>query len=162
MNKLTLSKTAIAANQLLQQKALAYLSVHNVMTLATHGASGSWAAAVFYVNDQFDLYFLSAGHTQHATHIAENPKIAAAIHEDYKDWPEIKGIQLRGEAILLDGALREAAIERYLEKYPFVANSAELQPALRRVNWYRLRCDQLYMIDNSVKLGHRDLIIDNC
>ena len=143
----------------LKQKALTYLQAHNVMTLATSGADGVWAAAVFYVNDQFDLYFLSARHTRHARHIAATPRVAATIQEDYKDWPEIKGIQLSGEVRLLDGEAQERAIALYLKKYPFVATSAELAPALRRVNWYRLTCNTLYMIDNSLGLGHRDLVI---
>ncbi|APR05899.1 hypothetical protein [Thauera chlorobenzoica] len=40
------------------QEPLTYLQRHHVMTLATHGAGGPWAAAVFYVNDGADLYFL--------------------------------------------------------------------------------------------------------
>ena len=144
----------------LEHKALGYLAAHNVMTLATHGAEGLWAAAVFYVTDRFDFYFLSAGHTRHAKNIAANQMIAATVQEDYKDWPEIQGIQLSGIVTLLSGEAREKAIALYLEKYPFVAQSAELQPALRRVNWYRLRPNCLYMIDNRLKLGHRDLVID--
>ena len=143
----------------LERKAIDYLAAHNVVTLATQGDKGLWAAAVFYVNDGFALYFLSAAHTRHAQNIVVNPAVAATVQEDYKDWPDIKGIQLSGEVTLLVGEPRESAIELYLEKYPFVANSAELRPALRRVNWYRLRPSCLYMIDNSLGLGHRDLII---
>ena len=144
----------------LERKAINYLAAHNVVTLATQGANGLWAAAVFYVNDRFDLYFLSAGHTRHAQNIAANAAVAATVQEDYKDWPDIKGIQLSGDVERLSGARQEKAIALYLEKYPFVANSAELRPALPRVNWYRLRPHCLYMIDNRLGLGHRDLIID--
>ncbi|HSM59091.1 MAG TPA: pyridoxamine 5'-phosphate oxidase family protein [Candidatus Sulfomarinibacteraceae bacterium] len=142
----------------LKQAVLDYLDAHQVMTLATQGEDGVWAAAVFYANDEFDFYFLSAGHTRHATHIAAEPRIAAAIHEDYRLWREIKGVQMEGAAQQLGGARREAAIDRYLQKFPEVSREVTLADALRRVNWYRLRPDQLYFIDNSKGFGHRDRI----
>ena len=76
--------------------ALDYLAGHHVMTLATYGPEGLWAAAVFYANDGFQLYFLSAGHTRHARNMAASPQAAATIQEDYADWAAIKGIQLEG------------------------------------------------------------------
>ena len=43
----------------LRQTALEYLRAHRTMTRATAGKAGPWAAAVFYVNDGFDLIWLS-------------------------------------------------------------------------------------------------------
>jgi uncharacterized protein len=129
------------------------------MTLATHGPLGLWAAALFYASDQFDFYFLSAGHTRHAQNIAASPQTAATIQEDYRDWPAIRGIQLEGETVLLTDAAREAAIALYQQKYPFVADDPALQAALQRVNWYRLRPTALYYLDNSRGFGHRDQIV---
>ena len=51
-------------------QALAYLAAHHVVTIATHGPLGLWAAAVFYANDGFRLVFLSAGHTRHAQNLS--------------------------------------------------------------------------------------------
>lgn len=90
-----------------------YLAGHNVMTLATHGPMGLWAAAVFYVNDGWQLYFLSAGHTRHATNLAASPRVAATIQEDYADWEAIKGIQLEGTVRLLEGGARALTIVHY-------------------------------------------------
>jgi uncharacterized protein len=129
------------------------------MTLATHGPLGLWAAALFYASDQFDFYFLSAGHTRHAQNLAASPQTAATIQEDYRDWPAIRGIQLEGETAPLTGAERETAIALYRQKYPFVADDPALQAALQRVNWYRLRPTALYYLDNSQGFGHRDQII---
>ncbi|MAT98386.1 MAG: pyridoxamine 5'-phosphate oxidase [Anaerolineaceae bacterium] len=127
------------------------------MTLATTGPQGVWAAAVFYVNDGFDLVFLSAGHTRHAQNITAVPHIAATIQEDYRDWQEIKGIQLEGRVSLLRDVSRETAVARYLQKYPFLAKADEkMQAALTQVNWYLLQPEKLYFIDNSLGLGHRD------
>ncbi len=68
----------------MHDKALAYLRDHNVMTLATIGAQGLWAAAVFYVNDGFTLYFLSAPTSRHSLNIESQSTVAATIQEDYK------------------------------------------------------------------------------
>lgn len=139
--------------------ALAYLAAHHVLTLATTGPEGVWAAAVFYVNDQFDLYFLSARHTRHGQNLAQNGNAAATIQEDYHDWPSIQGVQLEGEVTQLSGEAQEAAIRLYQTKYPFVSlENPAIGPALAKVNWYRLRPRRLYFIDNRLGLGHRDEI----
>jgi uncharacterized protein len=142
-----------------RQLALAYLANHQVMTLATTGSGGVWAAAVFYVNVGFDLIFLSAGHTRHAQNITAVPHVAATIQEDYKDWPRIQGIQLEGVITLLTDVSRETAVSQYQQKYPFLANAdKKMQTALIQVNWYLLKPERLYFIDNSLGLGHRDEI----
>jgi uncharacterized protein YhbP (UPF0306 family) len=138
--------------------ALDYLAGHNVMTLATFGEGGSWAAAVFYASAGFDLFFISAGHTRHGRNLAANPRAAAAIHEDYADWTAIRGIQLEGSVVQLAGDERQAAMAAYQAKYPYVASPADerMRAALPRMGWYRLRPERLYWIDNSQGLGHRD------
>jgi uncharacterized protein YhbP (UPF0306 family) len=142
-----------------RQLALAYLAAHQVMTLATSGPQGVWAAAVFYVNDGFDLTFLSAGHTRHAQNFSAVSHAAATIQEDYRDWEEIQGIQLEGKVLLLRDVSRETAVARYLQKYPFLAKADDkMQTALTKVNWYHLQPERLYFIDNSLGLGHRDEI----
>ncbi|MEJ2748018.1 MAG: pyridoxamine 5'-phosphate oxidase family protein, partial [Anaerolineae bacterium] len=140
--------------------ALAYLQQHHVMTLATKGPEGVWATAVFYVNDGFDLYFLSAEHTRHAQNMMAAPRIAATIQEDYADWSVIQGIQLAGVVKQLSGGERLRAIALYQAKFSFLAQApAVIQSAFEKVNWYRLRPYQLYFIDNSRGFGHRDEIV---
>ncbi len=137
--------------------ALQYLETHQVMTLATVGKAGVWAAAVFYVNDGFDLYFLSAGHTRHAQNFAAEPRVAATIQEDYHDWKAIQGIQLEGYVLPLTGAARDTAVFRYQKKFPFLSRpNPQIVAALVQVNWYRLQPERLYFIDNTKGLGHRD------
>lgn len=147
----------LPVSEAVRRRALDYLQQHRVMTLATQGPHGIWAAALFYVNYAFTLYFLSAGHTRHARNLAAAPRAAATIQEEYEDWPEIKGIQLEGVVEVLADAAREEAERRYREKYPFLAAAdPSIQEALSRMNWYRLTPDRLYFIDNSRGLGHRD------
>lgn len=143
----------------LRQAALAYLADHQVMTLATAGERGPWAAAVFYASKGFHLYFLSADHTRHIEDLMTDGRCAAAIQEDYRDWPEIKGIQLEGKVEQLSGAQQNQAIALYKAKFPFLmAAGAQIQTALKKVSWFRLAPDYLFFIDNSQGLGHRDLI----
>ncbi|MBE2221213.1 MAG: pyridoxamine 5'-phosphate oxidase family protein [Anaerolineae bacterium] len=126
------------------------------MTLATVGHDGVWATAVFYANINFNLFFLSAGHTRHAQNFRHQEKIAATIQEDYRDWPTIKGIQLEGIVEQLNGARQISAIAHYTQKFPFLANaSTQIAAALTKVNWYQLTPTRLYFIDNSKGLGHR-------
>lgn len=139
---------------------LSYIEQHHVLTLATMGSDGPWAAAIFYVNDMFSFYFLSAAHTRHSQNIAEHPQAAATIQEDYKDWPSIKGIQLEGVVNQLRGTERQRAVSLYEDKYPFIKTAtSQIRIALARVNWYRLLPSRLYYIDNSKGLGHRDEIL---
>lgn len=142
-----------------RRQALAYLEQHTVLSLATYGRQGVWAAAVFYANDGFDLYFLSAGHTRHGQDLDKNPRAAATVQENYSDWPAIQGIQLEGQVRLLAGEERGLAIALYRRKYAFLQNAgAALEAELEKINWYCLAPDRLYFIDNSQGFGHRDEI----
>jgi hypothetical protein len=141
----------------IRHKALDYLEQHAVITLATHGSSGLWAAAVFYASEEFDIYFISAGYTRHGQNIADNRRAAGTIQEDYHDWAAIKGIQLEGSVELLSGHDKERAIIIYAQKYPLIqADSGPIQAALEVMNWYRLTPERLYLVDNSKGFGHRD------
>jgi uncharacterized protein len=138
--------------------ALAYVAAHHVMTLATSGEDGVWAAPVFYAHHDFDLFFLSADHTRHVRHIVRNPRAAAAIHDQESDWTAIQGIQLEGIVTRLQGAARAKVIARYAARFPYISANPELSAAFTRVSWFRLRPERLYFVDNSQGLGHRDTV----
>ena len=143
----------------LRRQVLAYAERHNVMTLATLGPQGPWAAAVFYVNDGLRFYFLSSPRTRHAEDLAADPRVSATIQEDYRDWPEIQGIQLEGRCAPVEGAELALARARYGAKFPVVGRVADAPPAivaaLAKVRWYALEPEALYFIDNSVRFGYR-------
>ena len=146
----------------LRERVESYLREHHVMTLASHGDEGAWAAAVFYANDGFATYFLSSATSRHGQNLAGNPRASAAIHEDYADWREIKGIQMEGTVALLAGEAAEQARRVYGAKFPIVGNPeqapAAIAAALAKVRWYKLVPERLYFIDNSAGFGHRDEI----
>lgn len=143
----------------LRKEALTYLENHTVISLATYGPYGLWSAALFYANDMFDIYFLSAGHTRHALNIESNKRVSGTIQENYQDWESIKGIQLEGLVEKLAADDLRKAISVYTMKYPLIADNKEpVKAALSNIDWYRLTPDRLYLIDNSKGFGHRDEI----
>jgi len=145
-----------------RRRALDYLASHHVMTLATSGADGPWAAGVFYVSDGLALYFLSSPASRHGVDLAANPRVAVTIHEDYADWPQIKGIQAEGRACALAGDEEKRARALYGDKYPLVGKLAQapaaIVKAIAKVCWYRFTPRRMYFIDNSRGFGHRDEI----
>lgn len=146
----------------LSERVLAYLRAHHVMTLATHGAGGPWAAAVFYANEGFDLYFLSSPASRHGLDLAANSRAAATIQRDYADWPQIQGVQMEGVVTLLQGAPEKRARDLYGGKFPLVRGAAgmpaAIAAALNKVRWYRLAPSRLYFVDNAAGFGRRDEI----
>ena len=146
----------------LREQVQSYLREHHVMTLASQGDEGVWAAAVFYANDGFATYFLSSPTSRHGRNLVGNPRASAAVHEDYADWREIKGVQMEGSTSMLAGEEEEKARRLYGAKFPVVGNleqaPAFIVKALANVRWYKLVPERLYFIDNSVTFGHRDEI----
>lgn len=141
----------------------AYLANHHVMTLATQGSNGPWAAAVFYAWVDGALIFLSSPKSRHGANLAQDGRCAATIQEDYSDWQQIKGVQLEGRVELLHGDAAARARAAYAEKFPIAGPLALIPPAIAeafaRVSWYRLAPDRLYFIDNAKGFGHRDELI---
>lgn len=143
--------------QAVRDRALTFISQHHVVTLATSGPEGLWAAAVFYAHQLFDLYFLSSDSTRHAKNLSSSPQVAATIQDDYDDWPGIQGIQLEGTVDQLAGADLEMARNLFQERFPFLNNAPDpILSALTRVSWYRLRPEKMYLVDNTQGFGHRD------
>lgn len=139
-----------------------YLRDHNVATLATSDGAVPWAAAVFYASDSYILYFLSSPASLHCLNLAQNPRVAVTIQEDYSDWLEIKGVQIEGVASEISGGEERKARKLYGQKFPVVGMlgqaPAAIVQALAKVRWYKIVPQRFYFINNSSGLGHRDEI----
>ena len=70
----------------LKKTIIAYMEIHNTLSLATEKDGAPHAATVFYVNTGFEIYFLSSPSTRHGEHLAHNPRVSATIDEDYSNW----------------------------------------------------------------------------
>jgi hypothetical protein len=132
------------------------------MTLATCAGDIPWAATVFYASDDFELYFFSSPDSRHCQNLSVNPRVAATIQEDYKDWREIKGIQLEGKIVLVEGVLEKTkAMAVYARKYADVIKlftdpaSGPFYKAFLRVKFYRVAPEKLFYIDNQQGFGKR-------
>ena len=135
-----------------------FLARHHVMTLATQGADGPWAAALFYARDGDDLIFLSSPTSRHCRDLALQPRCAATIQPETVNWRAIQGVQVEGEARELTVGELAPAQQRYGERFPFVRPGIAppaIVTALARVRWYRLRIERLYFIDNERGFGQR-------
>lgn len=146
----------------LEEQVLEYLRTHNTMTLGTCADGAPWNATVFYASDGFHLYFFSAPDSRHCTNLAANPRVAVTVQEDYKDWREIKGIQLEGTVELVDSVIAKGkAMAVYARKYPGVIklftdpSSGVYHRAFLKVKFYRVIPETLYYIDNQQGFGKR-------
>ena len=146
--------------EILPQPVADYLTTHHVMTLATQGTAGPWAAAVFYASDGCSLIFLSSPTSRHCRNLVLDARCAATIQEDYRDWAQIKGIQLEGQVMELAGDEEKHAQDIYGKKFPIVGPLAHVPPAivkaLAKVRWFKLVPERFYFLDNSKGFGHRD------
>jgi uncharacterized protein YhbP (UPF0306 family) len=146
----------------LKQQILAYLDNHNTMTLATCAGDAPWAATVFYASDDLRLYFFSSPESRHCQNLAVNPRVAVTVQEDYKDWREIKGIQLEGKVAPVEAALEKAkAMTIYARKYPVIIKlftnptSGILHQAFLKVKFYCVTPEKVFYIDNAQGFGKR-------
>lgn len=146
----------------LQRRVLAFLGEHHVMTLATSGPQGPWAAAVFYAHDGLRLYFLSAPGSRHAQNFIAEPRVAATIQRDYDDWPAIRGLQLAGTVRPVARADEAHVRALYHRRYPTLGGSGvprRLLEALARIRWYEFVPQEIVLIDNTHGFGHRERLM---
>lgn len=143
-----------------RDRVIDYLQSHRVMTVATLGKEGPAAAAVFYVNQGLNFYFLSAAHTDHCRNLLHDPRTAITIHEDYAEWSAIKGVQMHAVGRELQAAELDAVRRLYARKFPQAldpeAASGAIARALLKIRWYELAASHVRFIDNSVRFGHRE------
>lgn len=161
----------------LRRRASAYLASHHTMTLATMGlpvassevpasapepVAAPHAASVFYALDgSMRLVFLSKPSSLHGVHIGEGGPVAATVSEDYGDWELIQGVQLWGDARLLKGAARAAAMALYVARFPFVSDLLK-QPRLAEliagIGVYRITPRRLAFTDNTTGVFGREVL----
>ncbi len=139
-----------------RERMIAYLAAHNTLTLATEKDGKPSACSLFYVNDDLNLYFVSDPKTQHAENIEYQSNVSATIHEDYRDWRVIQGIQLEGECGLIKNPIESAKVlALYANKFPFVA---QLAAAMAKVKFYKIKPHWVRFVDNTRGFGFKEEI----
>ena len=151
----------------LEEVILEYLKEHNAMSLATASNGRPHAASVFYVNDGFDLYFMSSPSSRHGKNFANNDRVSVTINEDYCRWADIKGLQLEGKVEMVGGLLDNGEIATaFVSKFPdardFFKNPGDMADLIAdkvaKVRFYKFRVAKICYIDNSLGFGHKDII----
>ena len=161
-------------NALFQQLDL-FLQMHTTLTLATWTPDGPQAAPVFFAHawispavgaENLQLYFISSPTSEHCRALIASAQVAATIYQDEQAWREIRGVQLRGTARLVDAGETDFVVDCYTRKFLFVADTlkrsengaVELAGPLAKAKFYLIQPNWARLIDNTQGFGHRDEI----
>lgn len=129
----------------------------STMTLATcrpeanpHAAPVYFAAGHGYPPA---LYFFSDPESQHGRDLSQNPNAAAACYPECRGWQDIRGLQMRGEARLVErGTEWDAAWACYTAKFPFVN---KLKAIVARNALYVFKPSWIRLVDNRQSFGFK-------
>lgn len=126
-----------------------FIKQHHIFTLATVSKDGPWCCTCFYSFNEEDmsLIFLTDDHTRHATEMLANPTVAGTIALETKIIGKIRGIQLTGKIILMQGHELSKAKQHYLLKFPFAL--------LTKTQVWKLKIDHIKMTDNRLGFGKK-------
>ncbi len=141
-----------------------FMDSFTTVTLAGSLSDTPWAAAVFYARRGFDLIFFSSPTSRHSEIFEHNPRAAAAIHGDYREWRDIRGLQMEGKVERIAGLAEKAAsLAAYLRRYPFVkqflSDPAEMGAGVlaktSKVALYVFRPESIRYVSNEVGFGRK-------
>lgn len=154
-------KTSVNAET--RARIAAFLDAHRVMSLATSGPRGPHAANIFYVRDGFALLWISSPDSRHSLELKANSRVAATIAPDYRDFEEVCGLQITGEANCIAGASESQRARTLLKaRYPFLQRLSEGPSAMREAyesaELYQLDPHRMVIIDNRLGFGHKDTL----
>jgi uncharacterized protein YhbP (UPF0306 family) len=157
------SNENLTMNTDLAGRILSFLDANHVISLATAGPDGPHATNLFYARDGYTLLWLSNSRSRHSVHIDTHPQVSATIAPDYCDFPEIKGLQICGQARRITHEAELGLAKRALEaRYPFLRTAAEgplqLREAYDSSDFYALEPAQVVLIDNSRGFGFKETL----
>lgn len=138
----------------IDQQIATFLALCKTASLATVDGEGSpFAANIQYASDSaWGLYWVSSPSTSHSQNLLHQAKTAVTIYA-HQDSPEmIHGLQMRGEAVVLDGDAASEALSLYTEKYPFTAEPPYRDAVLKQ-RFYRFKPTWVRWIDNRQGFG---------
>lgn len=154
------------AEQVARSTAHRFLAEISTLTLATASTDAApWAATVFFASDKhFNLYFVSDHRTQHGRDMVDNPRVAATINPDCDNWHAVRGLQVRGNVAIVEGAERAKALLLYFKKFPQIdalfqspkdKHEETIATRLKAANFYCVRPELVRVIDNEQGFGNR-------
>jgi uncharacterized protein len=135
-----------------------FLRSHSTLALASRDQAGQpMAANLFYASDDgLRLYWVSGPHSRHSRNLRFDERAAVAVHGETWSWQTITGVQMEGAvSILPPGGERDAALQLYTAKFPFVH---EFEAEIARSNFYCFTPAWARLIDNGRAFGHKEEI----
>ena len=142
----------------LEQDIIEILEAGKDLTLATlRPDGGPQATTVSYASQGLEIYFGCGKPSQKARNLARDPRVSATIDLPYRDWAEIRGLSLGGQATEVtdpDDLARIGLL--FLEKFPEVAQYVT-SPA-GETSMFRLRPQVISVLDYRKGFGHTDLV----
>ncbi|TPV92383.1 MAG: hypothetical protein B7733_25880 [Myxococcales bacterium FL481] len=125
---------------------------HSTVSLATRDGAGSLHAANLYVavDEQFNLYFLSAPHVRHVLDVGACPDVAGTWYAAVDSPREIHGIQFHGRCVVREDASRAEDWARYGRRFPWANDYATVAADAR---FFRIEPSWLRWIDNRRGFG---------
>jgi uncharacterized protein YhbP (UPF0306 family) len=127
----------------------------NTLALATTaGDLCPRIAPLFYVADSdLRLYWFSKPTSAHGRNLRRNPSAAVTVFRQTDRWPEIQGVQLRGEVRTVRAAeRRESILHAFRERFGL---GPEFDAALAGHTLYCFTPAWLRWIDNTRGFGYR-------
>jgi uncharacterized protein YhbP (UPF0306 family) len=111
----------------------ALLEEATTMTLATRMPDGTPRATPLYfaADERLVLVFVSDPDSVHSRNLAASPHASAAIYPAEDDWRKLRGVQMMGQARVLEGGAAESARRVYARRFPFVGEIAAVMAASR-------------------------------
>ncbi len=124
------------------------------MAVATCVNHTPWAATVAFAYDgELNLYFISSATARHIQMIAQNPKVAVAMHEHQSpryDMTKVKGLQLEGTAEILAGRKAIRGLEVFVRRFPKAqVLSIEKLFAIYNARIIRIRPERIFFLDKE-------------
>ena len=152
----------ILAEAELESALLAELGRHNVLSLAVVSDARPHSVSLMYAHDDFDIYWLSDPKTRHSRCLASNPSVAVTIAAQHKDFREIRGVQMAGNAHrLTDTDAQAMGFNLLLARYPFLKKFSigKLARHMGAAAVYRFRPTNMTFIDNSRGFGFKQTLV---
>jgi uncharacterized protein YhbP (UPF0306 family) len=137
------------------------LERHTVLTLATSGKEGPHAVSLMYAHDGFNIYWLSDPKAHHSGYLASCSSASVTIASQHKDFRDIRGLQMDGEAYRISDTAEEATGFRQLvARYPFLEKfgSGKLARHLGAAAVYVFRPTTMTLIDNTRGFGFKQTL----
>lgn len=134
-----------------------FLRHQSTLALATAGEDDGrpQVAPVFFVCDEaFNFYWISSPDSRHSMNLGDWNDVAGAVWAQTWTWSGIKGVQVEGDAMPIDGEdERERALALYKAKFEVVND--RLLTLLDLSVMYVLRPRWLRWMDNERRFGYR-------